>query len=102
MSYEVQFSDGSGDEEEQTFFFGNGGGVSLFSAWVGSLPKGKFPHLAAFSQEGWTPDTASLADQLRSALADHEPDNKVVTEIATAFLDRIGVGDENESVALIY
>ncbi len=100
MSYNVQFNDGSGDEEEQTFFLGSGAGIALFSAWIDSLPGGEFPHLVAFVTDGMTGDTASLSGQLRIALADHKPDNEVVTEIATVFLDRIGVGDEDEVAIL--
>ena len=73
---------GPEDAETEIYYLGSGTTVDDFMKWLATLPPEPYPLLKKFAEEFQTTEGDKLADELATALADHEPTTLGVSETA--------------------
>lgn len=88
-------------EDGTYFYFGSNSDVVDFNEWVLSLDADTFPTLRAFVEQGEAKDTAKLGDEIEAALENEKttPTAPGVMETVESFVDIIGVGSPDETIA---
>jgi hypothetical protein len=96
----IQFTNNE-DDGEGPFYLCHALLWGHFMGWVNSLPLDRSAGLRQLVTNGEAKDTANLRRELKRALVKDRPDDDCVNAVAKVILDRIGVGDREESALIV-
>lgn len=95
MSVSVEYRDG--DSADGPFQLASAAGWEAVGAWVHDLPG--YETLHELVETGEARNTASLSDDLKSAMYDYPP-KALVKKTLDELLETLGVGDESETAVV--
>lgn len=99
MGYQIHFDDGTPESEDQVFALGSATDLAAIREWAGGLDAETCPRLRELAETLTTKNTMELGAELEAAL-EFAPPPAWVRPILASLLDRIGVGDEDETATI--